>query len=198
MTSKPAGISPVSADCGGGERIRAALEDEEVRGALCRAISAYVRSIEKGLDKQQAADRTVEVLNEVACRALANPLTYRPDRPVILWLNGIALNVIRGEARASAARPRGASLDEAALDGLFGMLSSSGEATSARLDVEEMLSRLPETHGQALEYRFLRGLDGQELAEALGTSPAAARMRVSRALQALRDLFPSGDAEVTP
>ena len=52
---------------------------------------------------------------------------------------------------------------------------------------------------RAIEFRYYKGLDGEELARALGVStPGAARVRVCRALQALRTLFAPAEEEVFP
>jgi DNA-directed RNA polymerase specialized sigma24 family protein len=60
-----------------------------------------------------------------------------------------------------------------------------------------MLTRLSPSARMALECRFWRDLGGRELAQALGApSEVAARVRVARAVQALRDLFDRDASEV--
>ncbi len=60
------------------------------------------------------------------------------------------------------------------------------------------LASLPEER-RAIEFRYYQGLDGEELAAALGVStPGAARVRVCRALQSLRTHFAPAEEEVFP
>ena len=65
------------------------------------------------------------------------------------------------------------------------------------MDIETMLSRLGPTARKAFESRYLRGLSGQELADALDApSVVAANVRVTRAKQELLDLFAHYGSEV--
>jgi RNA polymerase sigma factor (sigma-70 family) len=65
--------------------------------------------------------------------------------------------------------------------------------------VRQALARLPEGQRHVLELRYFEGLDGEELAQALGApTSGAARVRLARALQALRAQFRRGGGEVTP
>ncbi len=196
MTSDPAEANQASAARDRAEIIRDALESE-IR-PLWLAISAMVRAISRRLRGEQLVRRVEEVLNETVYRALASPESFQPDRPVVPWLMGIARNVMRGGARDAAAKTRRevqGDLDDA----LFATLSPPEGPASARIDVEQMLSRLSPTARKAIECRFLRELEGQELAEALeAPTPGAARVRVARALQTLRDLFAPDASEVKP
>jgi RNA polymerase sigma factor (sigma-70 family) len=101
------------------------------------------------------------------------------------WLFGIARNLLstsvrRGRLeRAACARlgilerldrePAAVEPDESWLDGL-----------------DEALAELPENQLDALRLRFADDLPYDELADALGTTPQAARVRVHRGLSALR------------
>ncbi len=64
-----------------------------------------------------------------------------------------------------------------------------------RLDDEVL--RLPNASRDVIVLRFYDGLGGDELAEKLRCSPAAARQRVSRAVAMLRDRLDSGGVQVT-
>jgi RNA polymerase sigma factor (sigma-70 family) len=196
MTVNPAGVNPELSAREKTERIRDAIEAEI--GALLSAIAAIVGSVEPGLGKERRAQRVDEVLGEVVCRALAHPDSYRPSQPVVPWLVGIARNVLRGEARDAATRRRRTEVDDPTWERLTGILGSPDGPASDRIDLESMLARLSPSARMALECRFWKGLDGRDLAEALGVpSEGAARVRVARAVQALRDLFAQDASEVT-
>jgi RNA polymerase sigma factor (sigma-70 family) len=101
------------------------------------------------------------------------------------WLFGIARNLLSASVRrgrlerAACARlgilerldrePAAVEPDESWLDGL-----------------DEALAELPENQLDALRLRFADDLPYDELADALGTTPQAARVRVHRGLSALR------------
>jgi RNA polymerase sigma-70 factor, ECF subfamily len=51
---------------------------------------------------------------------------------------------------------------------------------------DELLNALPESQREAVRLRVIEDLDYDRVADALGTSPTAARVRVHRGLEALR------------
>lgn len=192
MTSNLAEVDIASAAREREERIRSAITDEWK--PIRNAVAAMVKSVSNGLHRDRLVERVDEVLSAMVCEALARPATYQLDRPVLPWLVGIARNLLKGEARDAAAHPRQnarGDMDEATWEQVVGLLASLEESASARIDVEHMLSRLSPSEREVLECRYLKGLKGQDLAEALGISMGAARTRVSRAVQTLRDLFAS-------
>lgn len=199
MTPNPAEVSPAPSDAERVGRICAAVESDY--GSLKRAVAARVKDFERYNDRGRLDERVDEVVNETVCRALSCLGSYEPDRPAFPWLLGIADNVVRGEARDVAnrqARIEALAARDMDCERLVGFLASAIDSASARIDVEQMLSRLSPSDRAAIEARFFRGLDGREIADALGLpSPGAARVRVCRALQALRNLFAAGGPEVS-
>lgn len=61
--------------------------------------------------------------------------------------------------------------------------------------LDEALADLPATQRQAVELRVLDDLDYDGVAARLATTPAAARVRVHRALTALRERINSREAQ---
>ena len=103
------------------------------------------------------------------------------------WLFGIARNVM-----LEAIRRR--SLEQAACErlGLLADREAAGmaEPSSAWLDgLDEAVAELPPGQQDALRLRFDEDLAYDEVADALDTTPQAARVRVHRALRSLRDRF---------
>jgi RNA polymerase sigma-70 factor (ECF subfamily) len=102
------------------------------------------------------------------------------------WLLGIARNVLRETIRLDRVETRarerlGLPLDLAAEDGYAKVedrLSPSGTLAAA-------LDGLPEHEREAIELRIVGELPYDEVAERLEIRPAAARLRVSRALRRL-------------
>ena len=102
------------------------------------------------------------------------------------WLHGIAANVLADAVRRdrieTRARERlGLPLDLASEDGY----DDVERRLSPRLAVGRELRGLPEHERQAVELRVLEELPYEQVADRLAIAPAAARLRVSRALRRL-------------
>jgi len=102
------------------------------------------------------------------------------------WLLGIARNVLRESARrdriATRARERlGLPLDLAAEE----EYEAVEERLSPRSELARSMAELPDRERRALELRVVDGLPYAAVADTLGIRPAAARLRVSRALRRL-------------
>jgi RNA polymerase sigma factor (sigma-70 family) len=102
------------------------------------------------------------------------------------WLFGIARNVARESARRDAVETRarrrlGLPTDLASEDGY----AAVEERLSPREALAQGLEALPEHERQALELRVVDELPYEQVADRLGVRPAAARLRVSRALRRL-------------
>jgi RNA polymerase sigma-70 factor (ECF subfamily) len=136
-----------------------------------------------------AADLTAETF----ARAWVVRHRYRDDHDgdALPWLLGIARNVMRESARRdrieTSARERlGLPLDLADEDGYRAV----EERLSPRQALADALAELPDHEREALELRVIRELPYGEVADRLAIRPAAARLRVSRALRRLVDLTP--------
>ena len=128
------------------------------------------------------------------------------------WLFGIARNLLAQSVRRRAVElsacerlgvlsrlerePAAAEPDDGWVDGwvdggLDGWLD-------ARLDggLDELLGELPDGQRDAVELRVVEELDYAQVAERLGTTPAAARVRVTRGLGQLRARLTNDDTEV--
>jgi RNA polymerase sigma-70 factor (ECF subfamily) len=102
------------------------------------------------------------------------------------WLLGIARNVLRETIRLDRVETRarerlGLPVDLAAEDGY----ASVDDRLSPRVALAAALDSLPEHEREALELRVVGELPYDEVAEQLAIRPAAARLRVSRALRRL-------------
>jgi RNA polymerase sigma-70 factor (ECF subfamily) len=152
-------------------------------------------------------DTLNELLNHVVVEALSHAQRYDPARPARAWLLGIAANLVR-RRQAEAARldqrePLAADLLETRQenlgeDELFELLSARA-AEIARWDLNaasENHDRLSVCLGlltqeqRRLILLFASGsLDGDRLAASLNVTPGAARVRLHRALAALRQVW---------
>jgi len=96
------------------------------------------------------------------------------------WLFAIARNVLVSSVR----RQR---LEMSACERLGILVEAQAEPEATWLDgLDEALEDLPAGQGDAIRLRVVDGLEYEEVARELGTTPAAARVRVHRGLSSLR------------
>jgi RNA polymerase sigma factor (sigma-70 family) len=133
-------------------------------------------------DDQAAHDLTAETF---AC-AWTSRERFRDEAEgsAAPWLYGIARNVLAMSAR----RRR---LERTACDrlGLEAALESVGDGVAideSAIDHDELLRSLPPALGDAVRLRVVEELSYDDVAGALDTTPAAARVRVHRGLALLR------------
>jgi RNA polymerase sigma-70 factor (ECF subfamily) len=136
-----------------------------------------------------AADLTAETF----AQAWLSRRRFRDQRDgsVLPWLLGIARNVlresVRGDIVETRARARlGLPLDLATEDGF----AHVEDRLSPRRALAAAVDALPEHERRALELRVVRELPYSEIADRLAVRPAAARLRVSRALRRLAASIP--------
>jgi RNA polymerase sigma-70 factor (ECF subfamily) len=136
-----------------------------------------------------AADLTAETF----AQAWISRRRFRDDRDgsALPWLLGIGRNVLRESARRDRVETRarerlGLPLDLAAEEGY----DAVDERISPRQALADALDGLPRHERHALELRVVDGLAYAEVADRLAIRPAAARLRVSRALRRLAQLVP--------
>lgn len=144
-----------------------------VLGRLCMAL----------LGIQADADEAVQETLLRAHRAMAS---YRAEGSVKAWLCGIARHVC---AHMLETRRRGRELLE--LVPVDGEARDRFEVRRAARQLRDALDTLKPTEREALVLRYVADLGHRDIALACGIDEAAARKRVSRALERLRAAMPS-------
>jgi len=129
---------------------------------------------------QQAEDITQDVFVNVA----AAGRRLKPDRPLLLgWLHRVARRLadeVRRELRRpSNVLPLEAVGDAAAPDTMQALMLGTA--------LREAIARLPRGQRDVVILKLLQGQSFAEIAERLDASPAACKMRLVRAFEALRD-----------
>jgi RNA polymerase sigma-70 factor (ECF subfamily) len=110
------------------------------------------------------------------------------------WLFGIARNALLMSVRRGAIERRAAER-LGLMDRLDHPPATAQPDPTWAHGADELLETLPESLREAVRLRVIEDLDYQRVADALGTSPSAARVRVHRGLEALRHrLSPSKEA----
>jgi RNA polymerase sigma-70 factor (ECF subfamily) len=162
------------------ELIRAAASDAGAFGELYRRHVSSVHAWFRRRLEWAASDLTAETF----AQAWLSRQSFRDEAhgSALPWLFGIARNVARESARRNevetrARRRLGLPTDLAAEDGY--------EAVEERMSPRAALERRREHARTALELRVVDELPYPDVAARLGVRPAAARLRVSRALRRL-------------
>lgn len=108
--------------------------------------------------------------------------TYTPPLPVRPWIHGIARNVAARTRRAS----RHAHLERAFDEVVPAPQSHAPRGRAEALDLERALATLPAGTREPWLLHHLFGFSFRAIAERLGISVVAAKLRSSRATRALR------------
>jgi RNA polymerase sigma factor (sigma-70 family) len=160
-------------------------------------------------DAQGATLAAVELLNEVVVEALEHADRFRPSGQPMAWLLGIAANLIKRKQAERATRGHREPLardlypdlqDALSEDELFDRLAALTVAEPAlawesNQAVSAILTRVSQNDQHILRLAVLHDLNGEELAQALGVTPGAARVRLHRALNRLRAAWTAPEQE---
>jgi len=168
----------------------------KLAGAEAEAFSAlYARHARPVYDwlARRIAWAASDLTAETFARAWLSRRRFRDDRggSALPWLLGIAANLLADAARhdriETRARERlGLPLDLATEDGY----AEVEQRLSPRIALARNLAALAPHERDALELRVVEELSYEEVAERLAIVPAAARLRVSRALRRLANSVP--------
>lgn len=171
--------------------------------ALLGTLRYYV--VRAGLaDGRDAAPVAIELLDEVVVQALEHADRFRPSGQPMAWLLGIAANLIRRRQAEHATRDRREPLvrdlcsstqDAVSEDELFdrvASLAAGGPIADWEADeaASAILAHVSANDRRVLRLAVLHDLNGEALAQELGIKPGAARVRLHRALNRLREAWP--------
>jgi DNA-directed RNA polymerase specialized sigma24 family protein len=190
---RPAQIRAVEATTDA-ELLRSARRDLDAFAAL---YDRYSRRLFGYFTRRTASEDTaVELTAETFSRAwvMRERFEDRHEGSAAPWLFGIARNVLlmsvrRGAVERLTAERLGV-LERLDLDGGVAPAPEPGWTDGA----DELLDSLPLSQQEALRLRIFDEMSYDEVADALGTTRSAARVRVHRGLAALRERL-SGSKE---
>jgi RNA polymerase sigma factor (sigma-70 family) len=167
--------------------------------ALLGTLRSYVQRM--GLARgEEVPAAAVEVLQEVVIEALDHADRFNPTGQPMAWLLGIATNVIKRKKVEIAKRSRRelfigdlftTQQEPLSENELFDQITSCTSAgPEQEIEANEqammMLSLVSPEDRHLLLLAFLYGFEREALAEKLGITPVAARVRLHRALSRLR------------
>lgn len=152
---------------------------------------------------EEVATTAVEVLQEVVIEALEHADRFNPTGQPMAWLLGIAINIIKRKKVENAKRSRRELFihelsqeqqEPLSDDELFDQIPACTTAGPEQDVADEeqatiLLSLVSQEDQQLLQLAFLYGFEREALAHKLGITPAAARVRLHRALKRLRSAW---------
>jgi RNA polymerase sigma factor (sigma-70 family) len=167
--------------------------------SLLGILRSYVKRMGLASGEEVPA-AAVEVLQEVVLEALDHADRFNPTGQPMAWLLGIAINVIkRKKAELAKRSQRELSMSDLSLkqeerlseSELFDQLMANSSAgpeqeIAANEQAELLLSLVSPEDQHVLMLAFLQGFEREALAQKLGISPGATRVRLHRALKRLR------------
>jgi RNA polymerase sigma-70 factor (ECF subfamily) len=115
-------------------------------------------------------------------------LDYDPARPLRPWLLTIALNLARQAGRRRARAGGSLVVDPPGGE----QASTEVEGREERARVRAALATLPEGQREVIELHWFQGLSFKEVAQAVGASLSAVKVRAHRGYERLRGLLGGG------
>ena len=167
--------------------------------SLLGILRSYVKRMGLASGEEVPA-AAAEVLQEVVLEALDHAERFNPSGQPMAWLLGIAINVIKRKKVELAKRSQrelsigeissghDEHLSEAELFDQIMVDSSAGpdQEIAANEQAELLLSLVSPEDQHILMLAFLQGFEREALAQKLGISAGATRVRLHRALKRLR------------
>jgi RNA polymerase sigma-70 factor (ECF subfamily) len=177
--------------------------DEELMAAYVSGEMAAFRELFQRyaplLQRAMARDlRTVEEANDLVQQTFLHlhrsRLDFEPGRKLKPWIFTIALNLKREYFRRTRRRQEMSLEDDRAIEPFEGPRGQ--ERSDAARETTRALLTLPREHREVIELHWFGGLSFPEVAEAVGSTVAAVKVRAHRGYVALRQLL--GDAVPEP
>jgi len=185
--------------------LRQFLEREGELDTLVSTLRMYVARAHLATGDTVSGE-ALELLNRVVVEALDHEDRFDPSRQPRPWFLSIAANIIKREQVERAKRARrepsiisiysktdatGETLSEDDMFDRITVLANTGpeQDLDANEEAKMLLALVSEDDQHMLRLAILHDLDGVAIGNALSISPGAARVRLSRALNRLRDAY---------
>lgn len=161
-------------------------------GAFAALIEKYQKPIYNLMYRScETVEDAADLTQETFIKAYEKLDSFDVEKKFFSWLYTIGINHARDYARKKRVQPTLVEHDETYMDFLPGVDSHS-EFVGRQLDqmeIEKSLKALPLDQREALVLRYREDMSMQDIADILDISLSAAKMRVHRALGAMRELM---------
>ena len=159
-------------------------------GAACEELfNRHARRVDALMKSMVRDDALAEDLVQTTFLSIVRTRDrYQRGHPVLPWIFTIATNAAR-----DVLRRRGLKIEQLSQSGELPRDVPSGAATETdpglRKALDQALARLPASHREVVVLHKVQGLSFTEIADALGITSAAARIRAHRGYEKLRELL---------
>ena len=130
-----------------------------------------------------------DAAQEVLIRVFHHLPNFKEDSSFKTWLYSIARNVALTQLKKSKPLKEASELSEVNENDLHDNYAPS-ESVDNALDINKVFAKLGVDEREILSLRFVADLDIQEIADTLGLKLSATKMRLYRATEELRKLYP--------
>lgn len=157
--------------------------DAAAHRALLSALSGHLRAYYRSrlVRAGRGAEETEDLVQEALMAIHTRRHTYDPAELLTPWVYAIARYKLIDHLRQSQSRLVNVPIEDA----LEVMAADDRVATESNLDLNRLLSRLPEKVRLAIQYVKIEGLSVVEAATRCGISQSAVKINVHRGLKAL-------------
>lgn len=140
-------------------------------------------------------DEAADLTQDAFARAFDRLSKFHGDKRFFPWLYSLALNLLKDWRRKKTTRRNNHHLleQEARIDEEEVNRSSSIEDREDMRMLEKGMSQLPDQAREILIFRYRHGCSIKEVADAFDISESAAKMRLKRGVELLRDLLAQGE-----
>jgi RNA polymerase sigma factor (sigma-70 family) len=169
--------------------MRAAQEgDRASYDRLLREVTPFIRAAVRRQHNFLATEDIEDLVQEVLLSVHAVRATYDPDRPFMPWLMAIVRNRIADSGRRYGRAKTIVHVAEG-LHETYRSAETNNIYQESHADAEGLYSaiaKLPESQRRAIELLKMKGMSLKEASRLTGTSVAALKVSVQRAIKALR------------
>jgi RNA polymerase sigma-70 factor (ECF subfamily) len=152
-----------------------------VEEAFRRHYGQVFRFIRRRVGSDDEAEELAQLVFADAVRSLER---FKPGAtPVLALLYTVAQRRLADRARALARRESLAELSETRLQ----LVGENDYGSEVAAELRKALEQLPEQQRQVVVMKLMQGLSFGEIAEAVGATEAACKMRFARGLESVRD-----------
>jgi RNA polymerase sigma-70 factor (ECF subfamily) len=166
--------------------IRSTLDDPTVLEELRRHALARLGWLLADQPWTAQQEIAADVVQETCQRALQHRERFDPNhgKSPAAWLHGILNLVVKEQCRSL----RKHALQAADLAAKWDLLAERMSAPNAAEELAEFLAQLPEDQRQIIQLHHLDDVSHEQIAAQLGISVGCSRVRLGRAMKALREL----------
>ena len=176
------------------------LEMDEIR--IKRFIRISLTSLKTFHSREEIEERTTEIFQQMALRALETAEIYDANRSAYSWLNGFAVNLIKQtQSRVLSRREKfeDGFEDFERIENLRRKIETTRlpeeqfyqkyEREDERRCFEERISHLKDDYQKILRLHYFEDLEISEIAPRLGKSVGTAQRQLNRAENRLREIL---------